>query len=89
MIDMSAGASATRGKQTLIMGLAWGGWLTAITKIDFTLRVPPPATLRHGDAPFERVDVHGTLRKTSDTPLFHRHTPVRPQYPHVPDKTSV
>jgi len=39
MIDTSAGASATRGKQTLIMGLAWGGWLTAITKIDFTLRV--------------------------------------------------
>lgn len=89
MIDMSTGASATRGKQTLIMGLAWGGWLTAITKIDFTLRVPPSTILRHGDAPFERVDVHGTLRKTSDTPLSHRHTPVKPRYPHVPGKTSV
>lgn len=50
MIDMSAGANATRGKQTLIMGSVWGGWLTAITKIDFTLRTQPlsPAW---GDAP--------------------------------------
>jgi len=43
MIDISASATAARGKQTLIMGLAWGGWLTAITKIDFTLRTLDPS----------------------------------------------
>lgn len=50
-------------------------------------RLTPPAW--HGDAPFERVDVHGTLRKTSDTPLSHRHTPTRSRYLHVSGRTLI
>lgn len=71
-----------RGKQTLIMELIWGGWLTAITKIDFTpvpfepsrhpCRCAPEAPLVWGSY-LNALTFHGTLRKPGDTPLFYWH----------------
>lgn len=79
MIDMSADASATRGKQTLIMGLAWGGWLTAITKIDFTLRVPLDHSIARGCSSRARW-------RSWDAAQNWRHASLPPAHP---DETSI
>lgn len=55
------------GKQTLIIGLIWAGWLTAITKIDFTPytvgRCAPQGEAGMGIL-FERVDVSWDTAQT-------------------------